>query len=202
MRRHAVITGTAVLIVIAAGATVVALASQSSAPREEPPSSSTAASEPTPSPTARSSICTPTRVRYDRPPTPARAVGEGLIPEKVPWIASADSTVIGFLFFQGTPEFARLYARHPRVATVPTNGEVVDGVNAKILWWLRGEHQSDDPVLLTGDRLDGEGEFQQELGTSSVLPSIVDIPSPGCWTLTIRRGASSWELAVKAVESL
>jgi hypothetical protein len=199
MRRRALI-GTVVLAVIAAGVTVVALASRSSAPSGQRPSSASA-SPPAPSATARPSPCTPARVHYAGPPAAAHALDEGLIPENVPWIASPDSAVYGFLFFQEAPEFERLYSRRPRVATIPTNGQVTDGVNVKILWWLRDAGQSDDLVVLVGRRIDAAGQFEQELGTSSVLPSIVDIPTAGCWTLTIRRGAASWNLRVKAIDS-
>jgi hypothetical protein len=59
-------------------------------------------------------------------------------------------------------------------------------------------------LTIQGDQLDGKGRFEQDFlaahSADRVLyPSIVDVPSAGCWRLTVRNGRQVVRFAVVAV---
>jgi len=71
-------------------------------------------------------------------------------------------------------------------ALLYTGGRTPDGGNTKVLW------RSTRPgglLVLQGTRLDGTGTFRQtftEVDPRAHWPSIVVVPKPGCWLLTVR----------------
>jgi len=100
----------------------------------------------------------------------------------VPWLAAAPSSagITGHLFF-----------RHPGArgaeAELHTGGEMPGGASTKILWLI------DNPdvgvaLQITGRNLTGSGVMHQTFAGSREVPSIIRIPTPGCWELQLRSG--------------
>jgi hypothetical protein len=90
-------------------------------------------------------------------------------------------------------------------ATLTTHGHDGDR-NMKVPWWIRRNWGS--TLALTGTRLDSRGSFEQEFIAATdhdgpddqmVYPSIVDIPAPGCWLLTLRSATLAGVIVVRAV---
>jgi hypothetical protein len=94
-------------------------------------------------------------------------------------------------------------------ALVYTHGIGPGDLYAKVPWWIRGRA---GPFLeLTAIRLDGQGRLRQELtaggdpssrpsGYSTVFPSTVDLPAPGCWLLRLRTGDVAAVLVARAID--
>ncbi len=84
-----------------------------------------------------------------------------------------------------------------------SGGESPDGrLSMKILWDLR--RASPPPFLdVLATRIDGPGSsFQQLPATSSdpsQFPSIIDIPTPGCWSLNLKAGATTGHVVIDVV---
>ena len=106
-----------------------------------------------------------------------------------PW-AYASPGISGFVFG----------ARHgATVLELPTGGAWADGQAAKVLWWPRkgGAARS---ITIRGRSFDGGGTFlQASRASSSGYPSIVEIPSEGCWRLDIVTGRLRGTVVVRAV---
>jgi hypothetical protein len=71
----------------------------------------------------------------------------------------------------------------------------------KILWQT---HRSGGVLLhLQGHRLDGAGSFSEELSPTASnarqFPSIVNVPTAGCWRLTLASGTTTGHVTVIAV---
>jgi hypothetical protein len=130
--------------------------------------------------------------------------GEGPGLAQLPWItASPPSTgLVGYLFYyDSTNPWKR-----ERLSTLRmySGGESLDGrLSMKILWELR--HGSAPPPLLgvIARRIDGPGSSSQQLpstsSNASQFPSIIDLPTPGCWRLTLRAGATTGHVVVHVV---
>jgi hypothetical protein len=78
-----------------------------------------------------------------------------------------------------------------------------DSWSTKFLWWSPQRAATAD---LTGRRLDGRGSFRQSFQAAAateeqviVYPSIVTIPTAGCWAVTIRIGARAGLVVFNAV---
>jgi hypothetical protein len=67
----------------------------------------------------------------------------------------------------------------------------------KILWTMpRGARQ----LTIRGTRLDASGAFTQRFRGGRQVPSIVDVPAPGCWRLSLRSGKVRASFVVTAVD--
>jgi hypothetical protein len=107
----------------------------------------------------------------------------------IPWIQAVpvSSGITGHLFYAPRPlplsdPFIPLY----------TNGIAPGGGTTKILWTIENTHSSSE-LEITGTQLaPGHGSFQQTFPAASSpstdYPSIVDVPTPGCWQLTLASG--------------
>jgi hypothetical protein len=142
--------------------------------------------------TARASSCVAAQVHYGPAPKPRLSI-------RLPWIAAGRPShqVVGHLFYYGNE------LRQSSRLTIYTGGELPGGGSTKILWIPRPLQSSQ--VVIDGTQLDGTGHFQQQFrGASStsgtVFPSIVSVPSAGCWLLTIRNGRTLGRFAVVAVD--
>jgi hypothetical protein len=106
---------------------------------------------------------------------------------------------VGHLFYYG--EELRRESR----LTIYTGGELPGGGGStKILWQVRPLFASQ--VFIRGQRLDGPGSFEQQersarSASGVVFPSIVDVPSAGCWLLTVRNGPVVGRFAVVALDA-
>jgi hypothetical protein len=73
----------------------------------------------------------------------------------------------------------------------------------KILWRVSAWHRSERTMTVRAVRLDGPGVFTSRLrgaGGTSLFPSIVDVPSAGCWRFVVRSGKVRATFVVRAVE--
>jgi hypothetical protein len=74
-------------------------------------------------------------------------------------------------------------------AMLYTGGKTPSGGNTKVLW--RGRPLG-GTLVVAGSRLDGQNTFRQEFRgaggptAAGYWPSIVNVPEPGCWLLTVR----------------
>lgn len=84
-------------------------------------------------------------------------------------------------------------------ALLYVGGRTPDGGNTKVLWRAEGPHEG--WIEIFGRRLDGAGSFQQMFGAVSggFFPSIVVVPEPGCWLLTVRTGHVGGVIVFRAV---
>ena len=143
---------------------------------------------------ASTARCAATRVHYQ----PYTGVQPGLKP--YPWIAAspASSGLVGHVFYYDRQNVWRR-ERLPRFQ-IYTGGQSPDGrISMKILWELRRGHAI--ALGLRGRQLGGVGAFSQELSSAGTtqFPSIVDVPKPGCWRLTLMAGGRTGHIDVIAV---
>ena len=139
--------------------------------------------------------CVGARVHYEQAPKPRLSI-------RLPWIAAGRQgrKVIGHLFYYGEPLRQQSGGR----LTIYTGGELPGGGSTKILWIVRPLFSSQ--VIISGRQLDGPGTFEQwersaSSSTGTVFPSIVDVPSAGCWLLTVRNGRLAGRFAVTAIDA-
>lgn len=160
-----------------------------------------AAKTPTSPPAAKAPhACEPAQVRYD--PYPGR--GEGL--SQIPWIAGKpqSSGLVGLLWYW-PDEWRRQQVEEARVYT---GGVAPLGWNVKILWAfvapsVRGHGGGE--LVVEGRRLDGRGRFEDRFAAigyagqkgAPSYASIVDVPTPGCWRLTLTTGTLRAEVDLR-----
>ena len=141
---------------------------------------------------ARTAPCLGARVHYEA--GPHRDL------RRLPWVAAgrSGSEVVGYLFYY-TAEL-RSGARF----RIYPGGELPGGGSTKILWVPRRPLSSTLSIL--GRRLHGAGTFRQDVRSARgpsgiVFPSIVDVPEPGCWLLTVGTGRRSARFALQAISA-
>ena len=142
--------------------------------------------------TPSAAACTPATVHFGGVPRAARDAG---IPPTVAWVEDATASVTGSLFYY-TPTLRR----HSH-AIIGTLGHAEHGVATKILWWVQG--RGSPTLTITGNRSDAGGSFRQTitgptLGDNTTFPSIVRVPAPGCWTLTVHSRTTSGSITFRA----
>ena len=127
-------------------------------------------------------------MHYERTTTPGA-------PKDIPWIRSARFT--GYLFYYT----ARGPWREQRDRVLIAVGGGGPGYNTKILWHFPGSRKR---LTIRGRRLDGSGsaEFVQQISRvgGGYFPSIVDVPTPGCWRVTVGTGSRHASFAFVAVD--
>jgi hypothetical protein len=104
--------------------------------------------------------------------------------ENVPWIQAepASAGLSGHLFFGNQP--------------LHVNGQFPDGRSTKLLW-IVDNAQAGTGLSFTAINLTGGGQVSRVLsepgaGPASPMtqvPSVIDLPEPGCWELTLTSGA-------------
>ena len=132
--------------------------------------------------------CDPTLVRYTRYAGAAAGLAQ------LPWIAAspASTGLVGHLFYYDRLNVWK-QKRLPGLRLYSA-GQSPDGrISMKILWELRRGSTLD--LGVRGRRLDGSGSFSQQLSPTSSnsrqFPSIINVPAPGCWRLTVTAGKAS-----------
>lgn len=119
----------------------------------------------------------------------------------LPWVETRSGMprIIGYLFYY--PYFLGdgRFSRAPGLV-VPTGGGIPDQVSSKI-FWIVGEGAGRS-LLIRGERLDAPGSFQshREPRATGGFPSIVEIPSEGCWRVTLQTGSVRGSIVVNAVD--
>jgi hypothetical protein len=110
-------------------------------------------------------------------------------PEEVPWMKAEPSSsgIIGYLFFIG-PEASKNQAYQP----LHTGGRYPDGRSTKILWVIDSSNASNN-IEITGKKVSATHEtFQQSFPMASSpagnYPSIVNVPTSGCWQMQLKSG--------------
>ena len=110
--------------------------------------------------------CGETPVRSDEP-LPGWATDANLATGR--FVLSAEGNVLGYLFVDPL-----------RVA--PRD----DGMSNKVLWVVREPRNGDD---LTWTATSGDdvvhGSLPADSGPGEIYPSIIDVPAPGCWHVTL-----------------
>jgi len=112
----------------------------------------------------------------------------------------SSTALVGHLFYYDGLNAWR-QTQLPRVR-IYSGGQSPDGrVSMKILWELR--RGSALILRVQGRRLDGRGSFSQELppagSTQFQFPSIIVVPTPGCWRLTLQAGTATGRVTMLAV---
>jgi hypothetical protein len=142
----------------------------------------------------RMSACKPARVRYSDFP------GN----DDPPWVRGS-SGLAGALGYW--PDAWRHLTR----ARVYTHGRAPGGIAAKTMWAFFGPDAADragPELVIEGRNLDGPGEWRESFaeiwyegqnGVPSYV-SILDLPEPGCWRLTLTTGDLRSTVDVRAVE--
>lgn len=144
---------------------------------------------------AATSSCASSAVQYQADPT----AGAGV--ESLPWIQAtpASEGLVGHLFYYpGTPwEMASL----PR-ARIYTGGSTPTGGATKILWTAHGTGTGLE-LVVRGKRLDARGSFTQRFPVAggNGFPSILKVPTAGCWQLHLASGSRSARVTLFAVKS-
>jgi hypothetical protein len=143
---------------------------------------------------ASATSCATARVHYER----NRNAGAGL--RELPWVATnrGADRLIGYLFYYGEFLADGRFNRSSGLV-IPTNGGIPGVVSAKILW-VPGEGSA-RLLTIRGQRLDAPGSFQhREAATGPGFPSIAEIPTEGCWRLTLQTGKLRGTIVVRAVD--
>jgi len=133
------------------------------------------------------SACLSASVTYSLPVDPGAPAG-------VPWVRAGE--VYGYLFYYGA---GGPWKTQPDRALITTRGGEPGSYQTKILWHVRG---GSDVVTVSGKKLDGRGRFRKTFpvtGGGAWFPSIVVVPSTGCWRLTVTSGRTTGRFAFVAV---
>jgi hypothetical protein len=133
--------------------------------------------------------CPASPVHYERLPGVQPALA-GL-----PWVAPQPrrAGLVGHLFYYGPLRWGRSRVRDFRIYS---GGAAPGGrLQMKILW-SGPERLEGRTLVVRGTRLGRPGRFVRTL---AVGPSIVNVPSPGCWRLTLRAGGVTTRLTVLAL---
>jgi hypothetical protein len=142
-----------------------------------------------------SATCSSALVHYGRPPAGALSVG---VPPDLPWIATGSKEVTGSMFYYRSPVFSHRMRR----AVIGVGGRAGGGGATKILWWVQGHGAAS--LMVTGQRLDAAGSFRQTIpgpspGRNVFFPSIITVPTAGCWRLELQAGSTTGSVTLKAV---
>ncbi|HEX6479042.1 MAG TPA: hypothetical protein VF043_09365 [Ktedonobacteraceae bacterium] len=133
------------------------------------------------------------------PATPVYQGGQGTISgtAAVPWVQAQPpaSGIRGYLFYAQSPT-----TKSGTYRFLHTGGGYPDGSATKILWIV--DHPlASGPLHIDGANLSRPGKtFHQTIEGSGEIPSIVVVPSPGCWRLQIISGNAHGTLILWVVE--
>jgi hypothetical protein len=146
--------------------------------------------------------CLAARVNY----TPYGGGAPGL--DRIPWVGGTPGRyrLRGLLWYW--PQSWR--EQQVQRARIYVGGEAPQGWSTKILWAFLGEpakRRAEGDLVVRGRRLDGHGSFTQRFGAigydgqngAPSFASIVDVPKPGCWRLTLTTGRVRVSVVFRAV---
>jgi hypothetical protein len=131
------------------------------------------------------SACISAPVSYAAPP-------DGGAPH-IPWIHAGP--VSGYLFYYRA---SGPWRSQPDRVLITSGGGPPGGYATKILWHVRGGSAR---VTLVGRQLDGAGRFRERFPAigGSYFPSILVVPSAGCWRVTVSSGRRTGRFAFLAL---
>jgi hypothetical protein len=133
--------------------------------------------------------CRASPVHYER------LAGVQPVLASLPWIAPEPRRVglVGHLFYYSALRWGRSRVRDFRIYS---GGSAPGGrLQMKILW-SGPEPLEGRPLVVRGTRVGRPGRFVRRL---AVGPSIVNVPTPGCWRLTLTAGGVTTRLTVLAL---
>lgn len=136
--------------------------------------------------------CRVSHVHYER------FRGPGPAPKTLPWVIAEPRAVglVGHLFYYDAHNSWR--KRHLARWRIYTGGESpYKRVSMKILWTGPPRISNASALMVRGTRIGLPSHFSQLL---DVGPSILNVPRPGCWRLTLRAGRATTLLTVLAVD--
>jgi hypothetical protein len=146
--------------------------------------------------------CVVSRVRYD--PYPGGAPGLG----SLPWVRGrpASSGLVALLWYW-PQEWSERRVRRLRIFT---GGKAPGGYNVKVMWVFVGDaarSRGGDTLVVRGRRVGGRGRFRQSFGAigyegqdgAPSFASIIDVPTRGCWRLSLSTGGLRGAVTVRAV---
>lgn len=114
----------------------------------------------------------------------------------VPWMRAAGpaTDLIGHVFYQPPSGSRSAYA------VLPVGGQDSVGTAAKVLWVFRGSPQVAAEMELTATLRNGPNRAQATFpgAGGASFPSIVNLPVPGCWDLTLRSGDATADVTMVA----
>jgi hypothetical protein len=139
--------------------------------------------------------CPSAPIQYGGLPAAARSAG---IPANLPWISTRSKEITGSIFYYHSPVFSHRI-KH---AVIGTGGRAGGGAATKILWWAQGDGSR--RLTVTGHRLDAAGSFRQTISgplasRSTYFPSIITVPTTGCWSIELQAGSAAGSVTIRAV---
>jgi hypothetical protein len=139
-------------------------------------------------PAVDSTTCHATPVRF------TAGAARGL--SAVPWV-KVGKVFRAYLFFYAA-ELADGRVNQSSGTVIYTRGGT-SALTTKILWVAR---RSNATAVVGGKQLDGSARFSQILSRAGGggFPSIIRVPTAGCWKLTVRSGRSRASLVVRAID--
>lgn len=132
--------------------------------------------------------------------------GEGL--DQIPWVRGGpESSGLVALLWYWPEEWSN---RHLREARIFTGGVAPAGYNVKILWTFlspSAKGRGGGDLVVHGRRVNGPGSFRESFAAIShagkrgapSYASIIDVPVPGCWRLTLTTGELTTNVDFRAV---
>jgi hypothetical protein len=117
--------------------------------------------------------------------------GRTTAPPGLPWMRATprSSRIIGFLFYISPGATGDVAALH-------TGGRMPDGAATKILWFIT-KPGAQRTLLIVGRNRRGAGTMRERVPAASTgYPSILTIPTAGCWRLTLRSGSVSGQVTL------
>ena len=123
--------------------------------------------------------CAATTVQYQRAPSGAPGGVGG------PWVASTNSAFRGYLFYVGATGWARTKPGGARIFTMKAD----ERVYPKVLWLALGRSKA--AISLRRTRLDHPGSFESRYPGvgGGQYPSYIEIPTAGCWRVSVSSGS-------------
>lgn len=128
--------------------------------------------------------------------TPVYQGGQGNL-SGIPWLQAQpiSSGIRGYLFYAQSAT-----TKSGTYRFLHTGGGYPDGSATKILW-IVDHPQASGPLQIDGTNLSPPGKiFHQTIEGSGEIPSIVVVPSAGCWRLQITSGSANGIIILWVVE--
>jgi hypothetical protein len=115
----------------------------------------------------------------------------------LPWIEAspASAGITGHLFYA--------YGLHGKAAELHTHGVMPHERSTKILWVIK--HAGTGRMLnIAGRNLTGGGTMHQRfpvaISPANNYPSILDVPTPGCWRFQLGSGTVQGTVTMRAIK--
>jgi hypothetical protein len=138
------------------------------------------------------SACPMSHVHY----APYTGVEPGL--GAVPWVLTApDGRFKAHLFFYDPTIFS--WAKEQRLGARIFTVRKARRINPKVLWITRTNGYG-RTLKIKGQRLDAAGSFSGTYPGFGDYPSYVNVPTPGCWRVTVTAGRVTGRVVFSATD--